>query len=95
MTPAASHATARKKLRTPRKPRAGAASAIEEVLLPPAESNGRTSLTAPERQQVIAERAYSRAEQRGFAPGRELEDWLAAEEELNSVCSLMSRDPRF
>jgi hypothetical protein len=27
----------------------------------------------------IAERAYLRAERRGFAPGRELEDWLAAE----------------
>jgi hypothetical protein len=28
--------------------------------------------------------AYYRAERRGFAPGRELEDWLAAEEELEA-----------
>ena len=30
----------------------------------------------------IARAAYFRAERRGFAPGRELEDWLAAEAEL-------------
>jgi hypothetical protein len=33
------------------------------------------------RRRRIAERAYRRAEQRGFAPGRELDDWLAAEAE--------------
>ena len=32
--------------------------------------------------QKIAELAYYRAEQRGFSPGYELEDWLAAEEEV-------------
>ncbi len=31
---------------------------------------------------LIAERAYFKAEQRGFAPGHELEDWLAAEREV-------------
>jgi len=30
----------------------------------------------------VAERAYFKSEQRGFAPGRELDDWLAAEREL-------------
>jgi len=30
----------------------------------------------------IAEAAYFRAERRGFAPGHELEDWLAAENEV-------------
>jgi len=34
------------------------------------------------REARIRERAYRRAEARGFAPGRELEDWLAAEDEL-------------
>jgi len=29
-----------------------------------------------------AESAYFRAERRGFAPGHELEDWLAAEAEI-------------
>jgi hypothetical protein len=33
------------------------------------------------RHRRIAERAYRRAEHRGFAPGRELDDWLAAEVE--------------
>jgi hypothetical protein len=31
---------------------------------------------------MIAEAAYYRAERRGFAPGFELEDWLAAEREI-------------
>lgn len=34
------------------------------------------------RQSMIAEAAYLRAEQRGFAPGHEMDDWLAAEQEL-------------
>lgn len=31
----------------------------------------------------IARAAYFRSERRGFAPGYELEDWLAAEREVN------------
>ena len=31
---------------------------------------------------LIAERAYLRAERRGFVPGFELDDWLAAEREV-------------
>ncbi|HVY63232.1 MAG TPA: DUF2934 domain-containing protein [Gammaproteobacteria bacterium] len=31
---------------------------------------------------AIAERAYFRALNRGFAPGHELDDWLAAEREV-------------
>jgi hypothetical protein len=31
---------------------------------------------------MTAEAAYYRAERRGFAPGRELDDWLAAETEI-------------
>jgi hypothetical protein len=36
-----------------------------------------------DRSRRIREAAYRRAEQRGFAPGGELDDWLAAERELN------------
>jgi hypothetical protein len=36
------------------------------------------------RQRMIAELAYRRAEQRGFEPGHELDDWLAAETEIVS-----------
>ena len=37
------------------------------------------------REQRIAVGAYLRAAQRGFAPGHELEDWLAAERELEAT----------
>jgi hypothetical protein len=36
-----------------------------------------------DRHASIAEAAYFLSEQRGFAPGHELEDWLAAEEEVD------------
>ena len=36
-----------------------------------------------ERHAMIAEAAYYIAEQRGFQPGHELEDWLCAEREVS------------
>lgn len=39
----------------------------------------------PGRQRRIAIAAYYRAEARGFAPGWELEDWLAAEAEVDAI----------
>jgi len=36
-----------------------------------------------ERESMIREAAYFRAEQRGFARGQELDDWLAAEAEID------------
>src|SRR6185369_14893962 len=36
-----------------------------------------------DRRAMLAEGAYRRAEQRGFQPGHELDDWLAAEMELD------------
>jgi hypothetical protein len=36
-----------------------------------------------DRRVSIAKAAYRKAERRGFAPGHELEDWLAAENELD------------
>jgi hypothetical protein len=41
-----------------------------------------TEVTSEERHQLIAEAAYYRAERRNFVPGHELEDWLAAEAEI-------------
>jgi hypothetical protein len=35
----------------------------------------------------IAEAAYLRAAQRGFSPGYELDDWLAAEREIDALLS--------
>ena len=43
-----------------------------------------TQFVNPEqRAALIAEAAYFRAEKRGFAPGHEHEDWLAAESEVD------------
>ena len=42
-------------------------------------------LPAPfERERLIAEAAYFRAERRGFAPGGDMQDWLEAEAEIES-----------
>ena len=40
--------------------------------------------SSPDLQQMIAEAAYYRAERRGFQPGFEMEDWLAAEYEIRT-----------
>jgi len=45
----------------------------------------RLKVTAEARRKLIAESAYLRAERRGFAPGRETEDWLAAEAEVDAL----------
>jgi Protein of unknown function (DUF2934) len=39
------------------------------------------------RQAMIAEAAYLRAEQRGFASGHEEEDWLLAERDVDALLS--------
>ena len=50
------------------------------VVMPP-----RAKLTPELRHALIAEAAYLRAERRGFAPGGETEDWLAAEVEVDAL----------
>lgn len=45
---------------------------------PPAPEPGE-SISNEERYRMISDRAYALAEARGFEPGHELEDWLAAE----------------
>ncbi|MDL1861246.1 DUF2934 domain-containing protein [Betaproteobacteria bacterium PRO7] len=45
---------------------------------------GERAAPSPEqRRSMIAQAAYFRAEQRGFASGAELQDWLAAEAEID------------
>ena len=39
----------------------------------------RALVPALQRQEAVARAAYGLAEQRGFEPGREMEDWLLAE----------------
>lgn len=43
------------------------------------------NLPGEDRRQLIAEAAYFRAERRGFHPGAELDDWLAAEIEIDAL----------
>ena len=38
-----------------------------------------------DRHRRIAEAAYYKSERRGFAPGRDLDDWLEAEEEVDAA----------
>jgi hypothetical protein len=46
-----------------------------------------------EREAMIREAAYFRAEHRAFAPGNALEDWLAAEREIDSQLALRALVP--
>lgn len=63
-----------------------ATAARRDVSIRSAALSARTATMAGEdRRRLIAEAAYFRAEQRGFAPGRELEDWLAAEIEVDAL----------
>jgi hypothetical protein len=41
--------------------------------------------------QSISENAYYRAERRGFMPGEQLTDWLAAEQEVLATAARISR----
>lgn len=54
---------------------------------PAAESGAAGALSVSEdaRRAMVAEAAYLRAERRGFAPGGEVEDWLAAEAEVEAL----------
>jgi Protein of unknown function (DUF2934) len=45
----------------------------------------RLKVTPEARRALIAENAYLRAERRGFEPGHETEDWLAAEAEVDAL----------
>jgi hypothetical protein len=40
------------------------------------------------RRELIAQAAYYRAERRGFQPGNEADDWLAAEGEIDAALTL-------
>ncbi len=57
----------------------------------PRESGMSTSPPADSdcpREQMIAEAAYFRAEQRGFIPGNEMSDWLQAEADIERISGI-------
>ena len=81
------------------KPEAGTQAEVTPAPLPQAESAPIAAETAPQRgieirsiqltpvdkAAMIAKAAYYRAEKRRFAAGHELEDWLAAEAEIEDL----------
>jgi hypothetical protein len=48
----------------------------------------RAPVSADDRRAMVAEAAYLRAERRGFIPGHETEDWLAAEQEVDALLKI-------
>ena len=48
----------------------------------PMSTEARAEASPEEIRKLIAEAAYYRAKERGFAPGHELEDWVEAESEV-------------
>lgn len=75
----------------PKAPRVRAKSTTPRAKKPAATSTAAakapTAVTVSEdvRRGMIAEGAYLRAERRGFAPGHEEQDWLAAEAEVDAL----------
>lgn len=47
--------------------------------------NGFARLTGRERHQMITDLAHHMARRRGSVPGRELDDWLAAEKTIDTL----------
>lgn len=52
----------------------------------PLNSNANIGIDPERFRQMVEERAYFKAERRGFASGHEMEDWLEAEQEISNQC---------
>ena len=67
-----------------RAPRKTAAAEVTAATNAKTESAPASFVGPGQRAALIAKAAYYRAEKRGFAPGHETEDWLAAEAEVDA-----------
>ena len=67
------------------RPTAGKSAAEKPAAKPRAKVKKRGSVTSEERTRLIAEAAYFKAAQRGFAKGGELDDWIEAEAEIDAL----------
>jgi hypothetical protein len=56
----------------------------------PGASKGLIPVSLEQRQTMICEAAYYIAEHRGFEPGHDVDDWLAAEREIDAVLTSSS-----
>ena len=57
----------------------------------PAAAKDAAEITDAGIRKEIAKAAYQRAERRGFAPGHEVEDWLAAEAQVKARLGLSGK----
>ena len=62
-----------------------AAATTKKSTKPTKPDTSLTKSSPEERWKVIAVAAYHKAEQRGFAPGDELQDWVEAEKEIDTL----------
>ncbi len=51
-------------------------------------TSGGTIIDSAMREKLVSEAAYFRAERRDFSPGGELEDWIAAEREVDQLLTV-------
>ncbi len=70
--------------------RVGTGEAAKVVLSRPTAhtANSGTEFSDEELHQLVAQAAYRRAEQRAFAAGHELDDWLEAEAEIREALGM-------
>lgn len=53
-----------------------------------ARSSNQFCVDPAQRREMIADAAYFHAQHRGFEPGHELDDWLAAENQIDAALTL-------
>jgi hypothetical protein len=68
-------------------PAAPASTTTTTTASPPRRRAKLAQVSADIRRAMIAESAYLRSERRGFVPGFEEQDWLAAEKEIDTLLS--------
>ena len=68
--------------KTPRKAASVTPKPDTRAARPLSANNVRAETSPEEIRKLIAEAAYYRAQERGFEPGHELEDWIEAESEV-------------
>jgi hypothetical protein len=75
--------------RSPKRSAAKSAATKSAKTTRPRTSTVVTPVIDPERRRaMIAEVAYIRAERRNFAPGYEVDDWLSAESEVDTLLTV-------
>ena len=66
----------------PKRPASTKPKSVAATTRPPKPVVAKAAAGDADRQSMVAMAAYFRAQKRGFAPGYEMEDWIAAEAEV-------------